>query len=140
MILSFTVRLDLRHAAQNRHRPACTPKSLRRGVYVFHKNSFLPVTSQPRCPTRLQSACSTTNDPRSRLRFTISTNPFEYSVPSYHVIIHCSQLATELLLPSPAAVLPDVFPLLSEVIRKIHHKDVRENVTHVVLIVKIYIA
>ena len=56
-------------------------------MYVFRLTSFLLVTSHPRFPPRLQSACSTNNDPRSRLRFTIPTIPFEYSVPSYHALL-----------------------------------------------------
>ena len=41
VILRSTVWLDLRYAVQNRQRPACTPKSLRRLVYVFRLTSFL---------------------------------------------------------------------------------------------------
>ena len=67
-----TVRLDLRYAAQDRHRPACTPKSSRRLVHVFRLTSFLLVS----VPLTLSYASTvrealplTIHDPR--LRFTI---------------------------------------------------------------------
>ena len=50
MRLRYTVRLDLRYAAQDRHRAACTPKSSRCLVYVFRLTSFLLVYVPPTLP------------------------------------------------------------------------------------------
>ena len=72
MILRSTVRLDLRYAAQDRHRPACRPKSLRRLVYVFRLSSFLLFYVLPTlsyASTVREALPRTIYDPR--LRFTV---------------------------------------------------------------------
>ena len=95
VILRYTVRSDLRYAAQDRRRPACTPKSSRRLVYVFGLTSFLLVYVPTHVALRVYSPRScTTDDSRSTFydpRFTIHdlrfTIPFEYSASSYHFIL-----------------------------------------------------
>ena len=102
MTLRYTVRLDLRYAAQDRHRPACTAKSSKRLVYVFSPNV---VSTRLRSTFTLSYASTvrealplTIHDPG--LRFTTYDLQFrsEYSVPSCHVIRQSEMTAGSLRL------------------------------------------
>ena len=46
VLLRFTIRIDLRYGAQDRHRPVCTPKSLRR-LRVRISPNFVSYSSRP---------------------------------------------------------------------------------------------
>ena len=94
MRLRYSVRRDLRYAAQDRHRPACTTKSSRRLVYVFSPNvvstRLRPTFTFSYAPKVREALPLASHDPRFKihdLRFTV---PFEYSASSYHVILHWS--------------------------------------------------
>ena len=89
VILRFTVQLDLRHASQDRHRPACTPKSLRRLMYVFRLTSFLllDVPSPFSYASTVREALPLTiNDPRLRFTSVRSRLSIESEFPRYTTI------------------------------------------------------